>query len=102
MSETKPDLVKRFNEYLDRCRDNGTPLGTVVYEMAAEIERLRAALAAETERCARLAENGQSWRSADVHPGHGVFWPHVGFRIAACIRTPAPEPPAAKDGAAAN
>lgn len=60
MPTDQSDVVERLQERARAARDEGnsTALGDALHfeESAAEILRLRTALAAETERCARVAE----------------------------------------------
>ena len=64
-------------------------------EAAAEIERLRAALAAETEECARVAEDFEAQvrnkitKTVDMHGDFGAIYVgaiYASKRIAAAIR----------------
>ena len=88
-----PDIVERLIKIADASRrEDGTdiPLGEHLREAAAEIERLRAALAAEREKCARVAEDFEAQvrnnitKTVDMQGDFGAIC--ASKRIAAAIR----------------
>jgi len=87
MTTDPSDIVERLLDVADLDARAGEPLGKACREAAAEIERLRAALAAETEECARVAD---STHEHIKNPVYNPLW-LAGYReaqsnIAAAIR----------------
>ena len=101
MSET-PDIVERLRSVEVFISTTGN-MSPVAYEAAAEITRLRAALEAERERCAKVAdehrsaaENGieslQEWGIEET--GRHTAFRQAAINIASAIRAlPPPEAP---------
>jgi len=82
------DIVERLRS-VDGTKDAGFVID-LCWEAAAEIERLRAALAAEREKCARVAEDFEAQvrnnitKTVDMQGDFGAIY--ASKRIAAAIR----------------
>lgn len=79
------DILELLSDEADLCRNDGAEdIAILLHEAAAEIETLRAALLAERERCAKVAE---SIISADQYDTMDTdCYQDTADRIAAAIR----------------